>query len=79
MLTSVAASPARPPSRPAQLVGAMDGDGDHHAPDDRHQERLGDREAPDGEQQQQADPDHDLGREPRDGEVAAGARRLSWP
>ncbi len=77
MLTSVAARPSRLAEQVAQLgEAAMDRDGDHHPPDDRHQERLGDREAPEGEQQEQADPDDDLGRGARDGEVAALACRL---
>ena len=59
---------------------AVDRDRDHHPPDDRHQERLGDREAPEHEQQQQPNADDDFRRGARNGEVATFAGwRLHGP
>ena len=65
----------------AQLgEAAIDRDRDDHPPDDRHQERLGDREAPEDQQQEQADPDDDLDRGARDGEIAGLSLLLrAWP
>ncbi len=55
---------------PAQAgEGVVHRDRDDHAPDDRHQEWLGDREAPEGQDQEQPDADHDLGRGPGDREL----------
>jgi hypothetical protein len=60
--------------RPPQLAETRkDRHRDDHAPDDGHQERLGDGEAPESEQQEQTDPDDHLRRGARDGDIAVGS------